>query len=404
MDKPSTARAVSVPAAHGDPDPYPNFRWLREHDPVSLTSARESSRTYVVTPYRHVRAALVDPRLSPDGIEPDSELIGADPQDHARLRQVMSSLLPNHLVQQFRPRISAICNAAIDAFVERGCAELMDDFAVQVPVAVIHELVGLPAELRETPQVCMEHFFRASFAVRRDPDSMAFIDAYLRRIVDFKRRDPGEDMTTALLAALDRGDLKDERELRTVLYSIIGGGHVSTGPFIAAAVLRLLENPSQLTDVQADPGLWPAVVEEALRYDSAVQYARNRYAECPLTIGDTEVGEHDIVMLSLAAANHDPAAFPHPDSFDIHRAKTPHLAFSHGIHYCPGSHLARAEGIIALSTLFDRIPDLRLADPGSPVAWTLGPALRGPAAVPVRFTPQRPAIDGSTSKVNRLGD
>jgi cytochrome P450 len=396
MDKTSPTRI-------SDPDPYPNFRWLREHDPVSLTSERESSRTYVVTPYRHVRAALVDARLNPDGIEPDAQLIGADPQDHARLRQVMSALLPNNLVQRFQPRISDICNAAIDAFAERGSAELMDEFAVQVPVAVIHELVGLPAELQEPPQACMEHFFRASFAVRRDPDSMAFIDAYLRRIVDFKRRNPGADMTTALLAALDRGELKNERELRTVLYSIIGGGHVSTGPFIAAAVLRLLENPDQLADARADPELWPAVVEEALRYDSAVQYARNRYADCPLTIGDAEVGEHDIVMLSLAAANRDPSAFPDPDRFDIHRAKTPHLAFSHGIHYCPGSQLARAEGVIALRALFDRIPDLHLADPGSPVTWTLGPALRGPVAIRVRFTPQRLASAGSTPSGNRPG-
>lgn len=388
-DKPTAARAASMPTVRGDPDPYPNFRWLREHDPVSLTSERESSRTYVVTPYQHVRTALVDGRLSPDGIEPDTALIGADPQDHTRLRQVMSSLLPNGLVQRFRPRIADICDAAIDAFAERGSAELMDDFAVQVPVAVIHELVGLPAELQEPPQVCMEHFFRSSFAVRRDPDSMVFLDAYLRRIVDFKRSNPGDDMTTTLLAALDRGELNDEREVRTVLFAIIGGGHVSTGPFIAAAALRLLENPDQLADVRADPELWPAVVEEALRYDSAVQYARNRYAECPMTIGDEGVGKHDIVMLSLAAANRDPSAFPDPDRFDIHRAKAPHLAFSHGIHYCPGSQLARAEGAIALRTLFDRIPDLRLADPGSPVTWMLGPALRGPAAVHVRFTPQR---------------
>lgn len=388
MDEPRRARNVSGPA-HGDPDPYPNFRWLREHDPVSLASERESSRTYVVTPYRHVRSALVDARLSPDGIEPDSELIGADPQHHARLRRVMSELLPNNLVQRFRPRIADICDAAIDAFVERGSADLMGDYAVAVPVAVIHELVGLPAERQEPPQVCMEHFFRASFAVRRDRDSMAFIDTYLRRIVDFKRRNPGDDMATALLAALDRGDLADERELRTVLYSIIGGGHVSTGPFIASAALRLLENPGQLADVRADPALWPAVVEEALRYDSAVQYARNRYASSRLTIGGAEVGEHDIVMLSLAAANRDPATFPDPDRFDIHRKKTPHLAFSHGTHYCPGNALARAEGVTALRKLFGRIPDLRLADPGTPVTWTLGPALRGPAAVPVSFTPQR---------------
>lgn len=391
MESSSETTRAGVPAERGDPDPYANFRWLREHDPVSLAIANESSNTYLVTPYRHVRAALVDARLSPDGVEPDAELIGADPEDHGRLRRMMSSLLPNDLVRRIRPRIDEICHTAIDAFAGSGRAELMADYAVQVPVAVIHELVGVPLDQREAPGICMEHFFRASFALRRDPDSMAFIDDYLRRIVEFKRRNPGEDMTTVLLAALDRGELRDEREVRTVLYSIIGGGHVSTGPFIASAALRLMEHPGQLADVRANPDLWPAAVEEALRYDSAVQYARDRYADSRLKVGEVEVTERDAVMLSLAAANRDPEVFPDPERFDVRRQASPHLAFSHGTHYCPGSQLARAEGVIALRTLFDRVPDLRLADPDTPVTWTLGPALRGPAAVPVVFTPQPPS-------------
>lgn len=386
-----TQPSTGAPRMQGDPDPYPNFRWLREHDPVSLVAEDESSDTYLVTAYRQVRSGLTDPLLSPDGVEPDDGPIGADPGEHARLRRVMSSLLPQGLVQRFRPRIVEICHAAVDAFAGRGHAELMAEYAVQVPVAVIHELVGAPPGLREPPEVCMEHFFRASFARVRDPESMEFIDRYLRRIVAYKRDAPGEDMASALLAALERGQLRDEREVRTVLYSIIGGGHVSTGPFIAAAVLRLLEHPDQLAAVRAEPELWPAVVEEALRYDSAVQFARNRYASAPLDVGGTRVAPHDTVLLSLAAANRDPEVFPDPERFDIRRPAAPHLAFSHGPHYCPGSALARAEGVIALETLFDRLPDLALADPGALVAWTLGPALRGPAALPVVFTPARPA-------------
>ncbi len=378
---------MSAQPLQADPDPYPNFRWLREHDPVSLVAEDESSCTYLVTNFADVRAALTDVRLDADGIERDTEVIGADPAEHTRLRKIMSGLLPNTLVRRYRPRIAEICHATLDAFAARGHADLMAEYAIRVPVAVIHELVGFPAELQEPPEVCMRHFYLASFALRRDPSSMAFIDDYLRRIVEYKRGAPGDDMTTELLAALGRGDLRDEREVRTILYSVIGGGHVSTGPFIAAAALRLMENPEQLADVLADPELWPAVVEESLRYDSPLQFARNRYATAGARVGGCPMAEGDRALLALAAANRDPEVYPDPERFDLHRPVVPHLAFGQGTHYCPGSQLARAEGQIALKILFDRLPDLRLAG-DDPIRWTYGPALRGPVAVPVTFTPE----------------
>lgn len=385
-----SVRPTGTRPPQDDPDPYPNFRWLREHDPVSLVDEGESSCSYLVTGYADVRAALTDPRLGADGLERDTELIGADPAEHTRLRKIMYGLLPNALTRRYRPRIAELCHRAVDAFAARGSADLMAEYAVQVPVAVIHELAGLPVELREPPEVCMHHFFRASFALNRERSSMAFIDDYLGRIVEYKRGAPGDDMTTELLAALDRGDLRDEREVRTILYSIIGGGHVSTGPFIAAAAIRLMENPEQLAAARSDPRLWPAVVEESLRHDAPLQFARTRYAAAGASVGGCPMGEGDSVLLALAAANRDPAVYADPERFDIHRAAVPHLSFGQGTHYCPGSQLARAEGAIALRILFERLPDLRPAG-DEPVRWTYGPVLRGPVAVPVTFTPETAA-------------
>jgi cytochrome P450 len=195
-------------------------------------------------------------------------------------------------------------------------------------------------------------------------------------------------VTSRLLELLADGELRDEREVRTILYSILGGGHVSTGPFIASAVVRLLQHPDQFALVVADHARWPAVVEEVLRYDSAVQSARDRYALEPIDVGGVHVAKDEVVLLSLAAANRDPARFERPEEFDIRRTPSPHLAFSHGTHFCPGSRLARTEGVIALSTLFDRLPDLRLTRPDEPIEWSFGPALRGPARVPVSFAPR----------------
>lgn len=384
-----------VRTEHPDLDPYPNYKWLREHTPVCSLVGQDGAPVHFVTSDELVRASLTDQRLSADGLGPDNALIGADPGDHERLRRLMSAMLPNGLVDAARPGIERLCHAAIDRFAGRGQADLMTEYALEIPVAVMHDLVGLPPAERESAQVCMDHFWRASFSRQRDPDALAFIDNYLRRIVAHKRTSPGPDITTALLQLLADGELRDEREVRTILYSLLGGGHVSTGPFIASAIVRLLQHPDQLALVMADPDRWPAVVEEVLRYDSAVQSARDRYALEPMEIGGVRVNKDEVVLLSLGAANRDPARFERPEEFDTSRTPSSHLAFSHGKHFCPGSRLARAEGVIALSILFDRIPDLRLTRPDEEIEWSFGPALRGPAHVPVCFSPHRPG-DGTT--------
>jgi cytochrome P450 len=155
---------------------------------------------------------------------------------------------------------------------------------------------------------------------------------------------------------------------------------------VASAIVRLLEHPGQLGCAVRDVARWPEVVEEALRFDSVVQASTARYVQQDVTIGATRIASGSVVLMSIAAANRDPARFENPERFDIDRPRRPHLGFGHGIHFCLGAYLGRAEVAIALSTLFEALPDIRLAVPADQIRWTFGPMMRGPAAVPVTFS------------------
>jgi cytochrome P450 len=172
-----------------------------------------------------------------------------------------------------------------------------------------------------------------------------------------------------------------------MILSVLGAGHVTTVQFLGAAAVRLMQHPEQLAALQAGTVAWPAAVAEMLRYDSPVQASAYRHVTEDMEIGGVRLAKGDAVLISLAAANRDPSRFPRPDEFRIDRQPRGNLAFGHGAHLCLGAHLARLEGEIALSILFRRLPDLRLAIPFERIVWTYGPMLRGPHRLPVTFRP-----------------
>jgi cytochrome P450 len=375
----------------GDPDPYPNLAWLRSTMPIAEVPGAGGT-AWFVTSYEHARTLLADPRLSndarhaTDGVPPEQpDLLSTDAPAHTRLRKAVSAAFTPRAVQRMRPAIADICRTAIDAFAARGTADLMADYALPVPVAVIHTLLGVPADEQEDPAHVMDLFYRAGFAEEPGGPALAEVDDYVRRIVEYKRAHPGDDLTTGLLGCLDRGELVDEAELHGMIYVLLGAGHTTTVPFLGAAVLRLLCRPGEAAAMLDDADRLRAVVDEALRHDSAVQASVNRYALDRIDIGDVVIGKGDRLVISLAAANRDPARFAEPEEFAPAAARPSHLAFGHGIHVCLGVHLARLEGEIALEALFRRIPSVRLAIAEDDVAWALGPMLRGPRELPVTF-------------------
>jgi cytochrome P450 len=382
-----------------DPDPFPNLAWLREKAPVSLTeNDAGAAPIYFVTSYDLVRSCLADRRLGADprksavvdlaSIPFERSVLDSDPPEHTRMRQVLRPVFGVGTVRRLLPRIAEICRETIRSFAASGQADLMAQYAQVVPVAVIHELLGVPESQQAAPGLLMDWFWHAGLSRDLDDEAMEHIEDYLRRILEYKRRHPGDDVTTILLDALDRGELRDEAELRGTLSSILGPGHITTVPLLATGIVRLLERPEVLATARQNPARWPDIVDEILRFDSVVQVSNNRYAEQDMDIGGTPVAKGSTVLMSLAAANRDPKRFANPDEFDIDRPRGAHMAFGHGPHVCAGAQLGRAEGAAALATLFEELPDLRLACPVDQIVWTWGPIERGPAQVPVSFTPR----------------
>ncbi|MEW2380422.1 cytochrome P450 [Micromonospora sp. NPDC047812] len=387
----------------GDPDPYRHFDWMRSAMPVGPVVGPDGEGTaWFVTSYEHARACLADPRLSNERRnsatategedEDEGDLLGKDPPQHTRLRKLVSPVLSSGAVARLRPRITEVCASLIDAFAGRGTADLVAEYAWPIPWAVVHEFLGIPESERMSASRCIDRFLVAGYQEQqrhgRPTPATDELMGYVRQLIAYKRRHRGDDLTTVMIDGFERGEVRSEAELEGMLYVLLGAGQVSTGPMIAAAALRLLEDPSHLAGLRAGETNWRLVVEESLRYDAPVQTSVSRYALTDLELGGVRIAKGDMVIVSLAAANRDPARFADAARFHAGPGRPSHLAFGHGIHLCVGAPLARLEGEICLRMLFDRLPSLRLAVPAGDTAWVLGPKLRSPREIPVLFDAQ----------------
>lgn len=374
-------------------DPYPFYRALRELEPVHHTALG----AYMLT--RHADAAAVtrDPSLStnernseiyqqwvaangePDDFDvPMNEvvLLFIDPPDHTRLRGLVSKAFTPKVVAQLRPRIEQIVDERLDAVMARGDSrmDVVTDLAYPLPVLIICELLGVPAEEHTTFQS-----WSRELATSIDPDPLiapeqrerisvagnAFLE-YFGELIERRRREPGDDLLSALVAAEEGGDrLSHDELLGTGLFLLIAG-HETTVNLIGNGTLALLRHPAELARLRDDPSLDRNAVEELLRFDSPVQFAAPR-----ITLDDYEVGGVPIppaqqIIILLGAANRDPEVFDDPDRLDIGRENAGrHLAFGGGHHFCLGAALARLEGEVALGMLARRFPRMELA--GEPV-------------------------------------
>jgi cytochrome P450 len=385
----------------GDPDPYSSYAYLREHVPISQVGKDTGhGTTWLVTSYDLCHACLTDPRLSSDSRNAAADdgnrgtdaiarnFLGLDPPEHSRLRGVVSAPFSARAVDRFRPRIAGICAAAIDSFISRGSADVAREYALVVPVAVIHEILGIPKDRQKEPVECFDLFWRSSLGPQ-ERGANDVVAAYLDELIGYKRAHRGEDLTSALIGDLERGSLRDENELRASLFIILGAGHTTTFPLIGSAILRTLQLGVTRELLADDPARCRQWIDEILRYDSPVQASQRRYAVTDLTVGGVHVAAGDTVIVSFAAANRDPRRFDHAEQIRQDSASRAHLAFGHGTHFCLGAHLARAEGEIALRSLLRAIPDLRLAAAPEEVAWGFGAMMRGPRELPVEFIPRR---------------
>jgi len=336
---------------------------------------------WVITSYAEARTALTDPRLikggprnSPfaDELDPETfaglnhHMLVADPPTHTRLRRLVSTAFTRRQVERLAPGIETLCATLLDdvakQLADTGEADLMASFAYPLPMTVICDLLGIPPEARTDVRDWIPPLLAGGVGTFEAYDASARrMLAFTRDLIAEKRRTPADDLLTALIEARDGSDRLTEDELTSMVFLLFIAGHDTTVSLIANGALALLTHPHQLAAVRADPERWPAAVEELLRFDSPVQVTIPVATAEPVEIDGTPIEEGRHVIVSLLAANRDPARFPDPDELNLTRADGAHLAFGHGIHHCVGAPLARLEGRIALRALTERFPDLELA-------------------------------------------
>jgi cytochrome P450 len=310
-----------------------------------------------------------------------------NPPDHTRLRRLVAKAFTQRVLEGLRPRIEALTTEAIDRIVDDGEADLMTALAVPLPVTVIAELLGVPLEDRDRfgdwsaamAQASDPGFLLPPGAAERAAVARREFIAYFRELAAERRRAPGEDLLSALVAVSDEGEVLSEGELLVTLTLLLVAGHETTTNLIGNGGLALLRNPEQYAALSGDGSLAEQAVEEILRYDSPIQLTM-RTALTGTTLGDIELVAGDTALLFIGAANRDPRAHRAPGTFDIARPPARHLAFGHGSHFCLGAPLARLQGRVVLRELARRLPKLRLA--GEP-EWAARVTLRGLSSLPV---------------------
>lgn len=365
---------------------YARYTELATAAPVHRIMLPTGEPAWLITGYEEVRQALHDPRLVKNvttmgtlrrgQLMPDtlaalgSHMLNRNPPDHTRLRRLVSSAFTRRRIDQLAPRIQQITDELLAAMATAARADLIAAFALPLPITVICELLGIPADHRAEFHDWSAVIVAGSLA---EPDAYSSATTamvrYLWELLRVKRAAPANDLLSALVAVRDGQDRLSENELTSMVFVILVAGHETTANLIGNGVHALLTHPEQLALLRAQPHRLPEAIEELLRFNGPAQTTTPRLTTEPVDLGGVTIPAGEIVVASVLTANRDPACTSHADTLDITRTDNSHLAFGHGIHHCLGAPLARLEARIALGTLFTHFPQLRLAVPAEQLTW-----------------------------------
>ena len=384
-------------------DPYPYYRALREHAPVK----RMPDGSWFLTRYDDILPVYRDPKaFSSDkkkefgpkyGPSPllehhTTSLVFNDPPLHTRVRRAIVGALSQRHIAAMEPGLVALVDRLLDELAVRKQADAIDAFAGAIPVEIIGNLLGVPHADRHPLRGWSLAILGALEPVltpeRADAGNRAVVEfaAYLRTLIDGRRRVPGNpdtDVLTRLIVGDNDGETLTDSELLHQCVFLLNAGHETTTNLIGNALHALTQWPDQRARLIAEPMLIASAVEEFLRFESSNQLG-NRITTQPVEVGGVALPPESRITLCIGAANRDPAQFRDPDTLDVAREPNRHIAFGFGIHTCAGLNLARLEGRVAIGRFLARFPAYHLDD--EPVRGGRA-RFRGFLHLPVRVAP-----------------
>jgi len=388
-------------------NPYPYYDRQRETEPVVYS---DKWKLWVFTRYDDISVLLRDRRLGRSilhvmtreelGWPPAREemapfinlhrhrLLDIEPPDHTRIRNLVQKVFTPQTAENLRPQIQKIADDLLDKVQDQGHMELLEDFAVPLPVTVIAELLGVPQAdrhmLRPWSQaiVAMYELNPSPEDERNAVQASQEFPAYLRELAGYYRRSPQPNLLTDLVRVEEQGDRLTEEELIDTCVLLLNAGHEATVNVIGNGMLAFFRNPDQLEKLKKDRGLVKSAIEEMMRYDTPLQFFK-RWAMEDVPYQGYCFKRGAQLGFMYGSANHDPAKFNRPHQFDITRSDRSHLSFGLGTHFCLGAPLARVELQVALETLLNRMPDIHLAVDAVEFRPTY--VIRGLKALPVAF-------------------
>ncbi|CAM00748.1 cytochrome P450 [Saccharopolyspora erythraea NRRL 2338] len=378
-------------------DPF--YARLRAQEPMSRVKLPYGEAAWLATRYEDAKVVLADPRFSRAAVLEKDEprmrpgitgggILSMDPPDHTRLRRLVAKAFTQRRVERLRPRTQEIADGLVDRMIEHGSpADLVEEFALPLPITVICELLGVPYEDRDDFREWSDAFLSTTkLTPEQVVDYMDRMFGYMAGLIAKRRVDPQDDLMSALIEARDEHDKLTEQEMVQLAAGILVAGHETTATQIPNFVYVLLTHPDQLEGLLADLDGLPRAVEELTRYvPLGVAAVFARYAVEDVELGGVTVRAGEPVLVSASSANRDEAVFDDPDRLDLTRENNAHIGFGHGPHHCLGAQLARLELQVGLRTLLTRLPGLRFAGGEDDVVWKEGMLVRGPSKLEVAW-------------------
>lgn len=404
----STTHSVNLFSSEHNTNPYPNYAYLRQNQPIYWASDGNGFDFWVITQYEDVQAVLKDNRFVKDFRNAWSQekvaqmlqqmnsmefrvfnqnMLSSDPPNHTRLRSLVSKAFTPRRTEELRPRIEAIAEELLADMDGQKEVDFIDSYAFLLPIKVIAELLGISLadqdKFRRWSNTMIDGTGPHENRIDNVREASQNFLQYLRQLVIEKRENPADDLTSALIQAEEQGEKLSEEELLAMLWLLIIAGHETTVNLIANGVLALTQNPDQMAKLKSNPELIKPAIEEFLRYEGPVETSTFRFASQDVEVHGQPIAKGDRVLVVLGSAARDAQQVKNPDDLDITREMNPHMAFGYGIHYCLGAPLARLEGQIAIGKLLARYPNIKLAVKPEELQWRPTLLLRSLKHMPV---------------------